>query len=71
MDPNSVDSALQKTLPELDPAALYRLTTEVPPQANILAAHQQQLNRFTLLTEELVKMLQSFRLLAPEVSQMP
>lgn len=71
MDPNSADSALQKTSPEPDPAALLRLSSEVCTQANVLGAHQQQLQRLTSLTEELVKTLQSLRLPATETSRIP
>ncbi len=62
MDPHSVDSSLQKTLPELDPAAVYRLSTEVSAQANVLGAHQQQLACLSSLIEELVTTLQALRL---------
>ncbi len=70
MDLHSVDSSLQKTSPELDPAAVYRLSTEVSAQANMLVAHQQQLARLTSLTEELVTTLQAFRL-SPSESAPP
>ncbi len=71
MDPNSVDSSLQKTSPELDPAAVYRLSTEVSAQANMLVAHQQQLARLTSLTEELVTTLRAFRLSPSESAPPP
>ncbi len=70
MDPHSVDSSLQKTLPELDPAAVYRLSTEVSAQANMLVTHQQQLARLTSLMEELVTTLQALRL-SPSESAPP
>ncbi|KAL0183816.1 hypothetical protein M9458_019512, partial [Cirrhinus mrigala] len=62
MDPSSVDPSLQKTSPNIDPAAVYRLTTEISAQANVLASHQQQLAHLTPLTEEMVKTLRSLRL---------
>ncbi|KAL0147107.1 hypothetical protein M9458_057631 [Cirrhinus mrigala] len=71
MDPNSADPSLQKTLPTLDPAAVYRLSSEVSAQAGVLAAHQQQLTRLTTLTEELVKTLQSLQLPTPTPQAMP
>ncbi len=71
MDPHSIDSSLQKTLPDLDPTAVYRLTTEVSAQANVLAAHQQQLARLTSLTEELVKTLQALQLPSSESASPP
>ncbi len=71
MDPNSVDSSLQKTSPELDPAAVYRLSTEVSAQANMLVAHQQQLARLTSLTEELVTTLRASRLSPSESAPPP
>ncbi|KAL0177176.1 hypothetical protein M9458_026070, partial [Cirrhinus mrigala] len=59
MDPNHADSSLQKTSPNTDPATVHQLSTELSAQASVLATHQQQLNRLTTLTEELVKMLQA------------
>ncbi|KAL0149041.1 hypothetical protein M9458_055656 [Cirrhinus mrigala] len=61
MDPNHADSSLQKTSPPTDPATVYQLTTELYAQASVLTTHQQQLNRLTTLTEELVMMLQALR----------
>ncbi|KAL0152007.1 hypothetical protein M9458_052725 [Cirrhinus mrigala] len=69
MDPNSADPSLQKTSPNIDPAAVYRLTTEVSAQANVLAAHQQQLARLTTLTEEMVKTLHSLQSTAVATAQ--
>ncbi len=57
MDPHSVDTSLQKISPQLDPAAAYRLSTEVSAQANVLVAHQQQLACHSSLSEELVTTL--------------
>ncbi len=56
------DSSLQKTSPDFDPAAFYHFSTEVSAQASVLATHQQQLNRLTSVTEELVKTLQALHL---------
>ncbi len=71
MDPNANDSSLQKTSPDFDPAAFYHFTTEVSAQASVLVTHQQQLNRLTSVTEELVKTLQALRLQAPNASAPP
>ncbi|KAL0185475.1 hypothetical protein M9458_021172, partial [Cirrhinus mrigala] len=71
MDPSSVDPSLQKTSPNIDPAAVYRLTTEISAQANVLASHQQQLAHLTALTEEMVKTLRSLRLSTAETAQSP
>ncbi len=59
MDPTASDSSLQKTSPNQDPAVLTQLTSEVSAQASMLAAHHQQLQRLTSLTEELVRTLQT------------
>ncbi|KAL0188100.1 hypothetical protein M9458_015199, partial [Cirrhinus mrigala] len=50
-----------KTSPPNDPATVFHLSSEVTAQAAMLATHQQQLQRLTSLTEELVKTLQSLR----------
>ncbi|KAL0168456.1 hypothetical protein M9458_036678, partial [Cirrhinus mrigala] len=50
-----------KTSPYTDPATVHQLSAELSAQASVLATHQQQLNRLTTLTEELVKMLQAPR----------
>ncbi len=71
MDPNANDSSLQKTSPHFDPAAFYHFSTEVSAQASVLATHQQQLNRLTSVTEELVKTLQALHLPAPNASAPP
>ncbi len=71
MDLNDTASALQKTLSDIDPAAFYHFTTEVTTQASILATHQQQLNRLTLLSEEMLKALQDLRLHTPAVQPPP
>ncbi|KAL0176934.1 hypothetical protein M9458_029264, partial [Cirrhinus mrigala] len=84
MDPTpptpSVD-ALQKTSPPSDPAttsastatpsdpAMVRhITTELSAQASTLLAHQQQLDRLTDLTAQLVRALQGLQLTAPPVT---
>ncbi|KAL0148771.1 hypothetical protein M9458_055949 [Cirrhinus mrigala] len=84
MDPTpptpSVD-ALQKTSPPSDPAttpatatttsdpAMVRhITTELSAQASTLLAHQQQLDRLTDLTAQLVRALQGLQLTALPVT---
>ncbi len=71
MDPKATDSSLQKTSPIFDPAAFYHFSTEVSAQASVLAKHQQQLNRLTSVTEELVKTLQALQLQAISTSAPP
>ncbi len=66
MDLHASDPSLQKTSPDTDPAALYQRTTKVSAQASMLAAHHQQLQRLTSLTEEMVKTLQALRVTMPE-----
>ncbi len=65
MDPNDTASSLQKTSPQIDPAAFYHFTTEVSAQASILTTHQQQLTRLTLLIEEMLNALRDLRLQTP------
>ncbi|XDV26708.1 hypothetical protein PO909_030346 [Leuciscus waleckii] len=48
----------QKTSPAQDPAAMHQLTTEVSNQASVLLVHQQQLEKLTSLTEDLVRSMQ-------------
>ncbi|KAL0149129.1 hypothetical protein M9458_055561 [Cirrhinus mrigala] len=71
MDPNPADPSIQKTSPNIDPAVVYRLLTEVSAQTSILTAHQQQLACLTTLTEEMVKTLQSLRLPSSETTSPP
>lgn len=71
MDPLSTDPSLQKTSPHSDPAALVQISTELSAQASQLAMHHHQLNRLTSLTEELVKTLQSLRLIPAEAATPP
>ncbi len=71
MDPNFSDSSLQKTSPNSDPAALMQLSTELSAQASQLTLHQNQLNRLTTLTEELVKALQGLSVSPPETASHP
>ncbi len=66
MDPQSADSLLQKTSPASDPAPIMQLSTELFAQANQLAIHQQQLNRLTSLTEELVTTLKNLSIAAQQ-----
>ncbi|KAL0164219.1 hypothetical protein M9458_039972, partial [Cirrhinus mrigala] len=84
MDPTpptpSMDS-LQKTSPHSDPATtptptasssepptVHQITTELSAQASTLFAHQQQLDRLTDLTAQLVRALQGLQLTTPPVS---
>uniref|UniRef100_A0A9J8CDU5 DUF4939 domain-containing protein n=1 Tax=Cyprinus carpio carpio TaxID=630221 RepID=A0A9J8CDU5_CYPCA len=71
MDPNVSDSSLQKTSPTQDPAMFFQLSSEVSAQVSVLATHQQQIQRLTSLTEELVKTLQTLHVTAPTVSSTP
>ncbi len=71
MDPNALDSSLQKTSPHIDPAVFYHFTTEVSAQATVLATQQQQLNHLTSLTEELVRSLRALHLPAPSMNASP
>ncbi|MGL5598257.1 MAG: hypothetical protein ACRDDA_09130, partial [Aeromonas sp.] len=68
MDLPESAASLQKTSPDLDPAAMHRLSTELSTQASVLAVHQQQLTHLTSVTEELVKTLQSMRMTHAESS---
>ncbi len=65
MDPHASDPSLQKTSPLTDPAAVYQLPSEISAQATMLTSHQQQLQRLTSITEELVRALQSLQLTPP------
>ncbi|KAI2668804.1 Transposon Tf2-11 polyprotein [Labeo rohita] len=71
-------TALQKTSPSSDPATastpevpstasatVHQLTTELTAQASTLLMHQQQLDRLTDLTGQLVRALQGLQLTAP------
>ncbi len=71
MDPNAPDSSLQNTLPPQDPAMFHQLSSEVSAQASVLATHQQQLQRLTSLTEELVRTLQAPHVTAPSMNPTP
>ncbi len=71
MDPTASDSSLQKTSPNQDPAVLTQLTSEVSAQASMLAAHHQQLQRLTSLTEELVRTLQTLHVANPPTNATP
>ncbi len=71
MDPTASDSSLQKTSPNQDPAVLTQLTSEVSAQASMLAAHHQQLQKLTSLTEELVRTLQTLHVTNPPTNATP
>ncbi|KAL0192360.1 hypothetical protein M9458_010656 [Cirrhinus mrigala] len=77
-------AALQKTSPPTDPATasstdappaesttVLHLTTELSAQASRLLAHEQQLDRLTDLTDQLVRALQGFQAAAPPASSPP
>lgn len=55
----------------MDPAAVYHLTSEVSAQATVLASNQQQYQRLTSVTEELVKTLQALQLTLPPPTTPP
>ncbi len=65
MDPTPSDVSSQKISPNSDPAALRQLSTELTAQASQLAVHQQQLQRLTALTEQLVTALQGVHVTQP------
>ncbi|KAI2644234.1 Transposon Tf2-6 polyprotein [Labeo rohita] len=74
MDPPSHDSSLassQKTLPPTDPATTSQLATEMSAQATKLFQHQEQLNRLTVLTEQLVRAVQGLQVAASPVAPTP
>ncbi len=50
---------------------LNQLTSEVSAQASMLAAHHQQLQKLTSLTEELVRTLQTLHVANPPTNAMP
>ncbi|KAL0154119.1 hypothetical protein M9458_050578 [Cirrhinus mrigala] len=68
MDPTSPDASMaasQKTSPPTDPATVDQLSSELSAQASVLTLHQQQLDRLTNLTEQLVRALQGLQATAP------
>ncbi|KAL0202517.1 hypothetical protein M9458_000535 [Cirrhinus mrigala] len=79
MDPTPPDQSLtasQKTLPPSDPATaqaspstdptmVHQITSELSAQASTLLLHQQQLDRLTDLTGQLVRALQGWQLTPP------
>ncbi|KAL0171117.1 hypothetical protein M9458_031428, partial [Cirrhinus mrigala] len=74
MDPSSHDSSLassQKTSPPTDPATATQLATEMSAQATRLSQHQEQLDRLTLLTEQLVRAVQGLQVAASLVATPP
>ncbi|KAL0152565.1 hypothetical protein M9458_052288 [Cirrhinus mrigala] len=71
MDPTSPDqslTSLQKTSPAMDPATVDQITSELSAQASALSDHQQQLQRLTNLTEQLVQALQGLQVTAPSAT---
>ncbi|KAL0150390.1 hypothetical protein M9458_054207 [Cirrhinus mrigala] len=74
MDPTSHDSSMtasQKTSPSSDPATVDQIATEMSAQATLLTQHQQQLDRLTALTEQLVQAIQGMRTATPSVAPPP
>ncbi|KAL0152021.1 hypothetical protein M9458_052666 [Cirrhinus mrigala] len=74
MDPPSHDSSItpsQKTSPSSDPATVSQIATEVSAQASLLTQHQQQLDRLTTLTEQLVQALQRLQVATPPAMPPP
>ncbi|KAI2667005.1 Transposon Tf2-6 polyprotein [Labeo rohita] len=74
MDPPSHDSstaASQKTSPQTDPATVTRIASEMSAQATMLTHHQQQLDRLTALTDQLVQAIQGMRTSPPPAASPP
>ncbi|KAI2652387.1 Transposon Tf2-9 polyprotein [Labeo rohita] len=74
MDPTSHDSSVassQKTSPSTDPATVSQIASEMSAQATMLTQHQQQLDRLTALTEQLVQAIQGMRATPPPVASPP
>ncbi|KAI2658160.1 Transposon Tf2-6 polyprotein [Labeo rohita] len=72
MDPTSHDPSVassQKTLPNTDPATVSQIATAMSAQASMLS--QQQLDRLTTLTEQLVQAIQGMRAAPPPVPVPP
>ncbi|KAI2665770.1 Transposon Tf2-9 polyprotein [Labeo rohita] len=74
MDPTSHDSSItasQKTSPPTDPATVSQIASEMSAQASMLTQHQQQLDRLTALTEQLVQAIQGMRVATPPIASPP
>ncbi|KAL0157255.1 hypothetical protein M9458_048501, partial [Cirrhinus mrigala] len=74
MDPTSHDPSVassQKTSPNTDPATVSQIATAMSAQASMLTQHQQQLDRLTTLTEQLVQAIQGMRTAPPPVPVPP
>ncbi|KAL0195064.1 hypothetical protein M9458_008636, partial [Cirrhinus mrigala] len=74
MDSTSHDSSItvsQKTSPPTDPATVNQNATEMSAQATLLTQHQQQLDRLTALTEQLVQAIQGLQTATPPVAPPP
>ncbi|KAL0174051.1 hypothetical protein M9458_030019 [Cirrhinus mrigala] len=59
------DPATVQPTPTTDPATVLQIATELSSQASTLLAHQQQLDRLTNLTGQLVQALQGLQLSPP------
>ncbi|KAL0162424.1 hypothetical protein M9458_041820 [Cirrhinus mrigala] len=70
MDPQASESS-QKTSPPQDPAAVFQLAHELSRQGSLVATHQQQLEKLTSLTEELVRSVQALTLITTTQAQGP
>ncbi|KAL0166971.1 hypothetical protein M9458_038815, partial [Cirrhinus mrigala] len=70
MDPQASESS-QKTSPPQDPAAVFQLVHELSRQGSLVATHQQQLEKLTSLTEELVRSVQALTLVTTTQAQGP
>ncbi|KAI2644142.1 Retrotransposon-derived protein PEG10 [Labeo rohita] len=74
MDPTSHDPSValsQKTSPNTDPATVSQIATAMSAQASMLSQHQQQLNRLTTLTEQLLQAIQGMRAAPPPIPVPP
>ncbi|KAI2644948.1 Transposon Tf2-6 polyprotein [Labeo rohita] len=74
MDPTSHDPSVassQKTSPNTDPVTVSQIATTMSAQASMLTQHQQQLDRLTTLTEQLVQAIQGMRAAPPPIPVPP
>ncbi|KAI2650806.1 Transposon Tf2-6 polyprotein [Labeo rohita] len=66
-----VDPRLLKTSPPSDPATVSHFASEMSAQATMLTQHQQQLDRLTALTEQLVQAVQGLQVASTPVATPP
>ncbi|KAI2644755.1 Retrotransposon-derived protein PEG10 [Labeo rohita] len=69
--PTDPATASATDAPPAESATVRQLTTELSAQASRLLAHEQQLDRLTDLTAQLVRALQGFQSAAPSASPPP